>query len=185
MSEDVRRFLDDAARSSVGFDDSYQTIEAGQRQQQSVFAAFDAPVMDATKLLLNMTQVTPRPTDKKLQSTLDKIFIGCRGRERSEDPHVTIRVNREQVARVRLSDGGVMSNTGVHDDIVEVVQNDVLANPNKYIQNWNENNPNMTIPLVEEKQNELPTKDESYKEAEWYKKSQQIYVPDEEGTGQT
>ena len=134
--------------------------------------------------LFNMTQVTPKVTNKKLQDVLNKIFIGCRGRERSEDPHVTIRVNREQVARVRLSDGHVMSNTGVHDSIVEVVKRDVLENNRKYVENWNENNPSMAIPLVEEQQDELREKEESYKETAWYKEAQQLYAPDEERKGQ-
>jgi hypothetical protein len=54
---------------------------------------------------------------------------------------------------------------------------------NKYIQNWNENNPDHAIPL-KEKQNEQPKKDESWKEAAWYKEQYQAQTPQKESPRQ-
>ena len=59
----------------------------------------------------------------------------------------------------------------------------MAENPDKYVENWNENNPTMLIP-TRKRQDELRTKDEAWKEADWYKESQQVYATTEEGTGQ-
>ena len=59
------------------------------------------------------------------------------------------------------------------------------VNPNKYIENWNENNPDHAMPLKEQ-QHELSTKDESYKETTWWKEQQErerFFEANEEGAG--
>lgn len=130
----------------------------------------------------NMTQAQPKVTDPsgKIQDQLNRTFIGCRQRECNEPPHVTVRTPDNRVARIEISNGDVMAGSKGDSDIVEMVQKDLKNNPNKYIKNWNDNNPDMQISLIQEKQNEPSTKDESYKDAEWYKESQQFYASNEE-----
>jgi len=42
----------------------------------------------------------------------------------------------------------LMEPTRVDKDIIKAVQMDMANNPNKYIENWNENNPDHSLPLV-------------------------------------
>jgi len=137
------------------------------------------------EIIDNMTQVMPKVvvSDKQLQDKLNKIFIGARGKE-FEVPHTTIRTRDKREARLLLSTGELMEMSKVDKDIIEAVKADMKANPDKYIKNWNENNPDHAIPLKQEKQNELQTKDESWKEEAWYKEQQRLHASDEEGTWQ-
>ena len=84
-----------------------------------------------------------------------------------------------------VTDNKILSDTGVDNDIIEAVQADIREDPNRhndYIKEWNKNNFDHTTPL-KDVPNELPTKDESYKEAKWYKDAQQAAsMAYEEGT---
>jgi hypothetical protein len=132
----------------------------------------------------NMTRVQPKVmvADGQLQSRLDRTFIGAYQHE-YEAPHITVQMKDRRTARLLLSTGQLMESSSVDKDIIKAVQADMQNNPNKYIANWNENNPEHQIPLTKEKQNELPKKDESYKEASWYKESQKVSQPYEENQG--
>ena len=67
--------------------------------------------------------------------------------------------------------------------LIDAVRQDILNDPNKYIENWNENNLEHAIPL-KEKQNEQPKKDETWKDAQWHKDLQQIIAAEEKNTGE-
>ena len=134
----------------------------------------------------NMTQVDPKAigSDSSTQIKLQRHWIGCKGNE-YEAPHATIRSPDNIKARVRLRDGSLMEPSKVDRDVIKAVQDDILENPNKYIENWNENNPEHKIPVKEKQSDEQQKKkDESWKEAAWYKDSQQISAAYEEGTRQ-
>lgn len=130
----------------------------------------------------NMTQVEPKVqvADGRLQSILKDTYIGAYPNE-YEAPHITIRMPDRRDARLLLSTGELMNkDTKVDKDIIKAVQADMRKDPNKYIQNWNVNNPDHAVPLKKEQQNELPKKDESWKEAAWYKEAQAILAAPEE-----
>jgi hypothetical protein len=152
--------------------------------------AQESPVVNAESVLTdasveNMTQVEPgvQVADSKVRAKFKGVFVGCRQRE-YEAPHVTIRMPDERIARLLISTGQVMDkNTKVDSDIIEAVQADMKRDINKYIANWNENNADHAIPLKQEKQNELPKKDESYKETAWYREQQRIQETTEKSQG--
>lgn len=86
------------------------------------------PVLDAmvAKLdvtLENMTQVQPKVVDPsgKLQNILKDTYIGCRGRERSEPPHVTIRNPDGRESRIEIETGVVMEGSRGNKEIVKLV----------------------------------------------------------------
>jgi hypothetical protein len=132
----------------------------------------------------NMTQVEPKVqvADKQLQDRIRDVFIGAYPKE-YETPHVTIRQRNKGQARLLLKTGEVMESTKVDKDIIKAVQADMKVDPTKYARNWNENNPEHAIPIKEEKQHELPKKDEAYKEAAWYKEQQRLSQTYEKGQG--
>ena len=119
----------------------------------------------------NMTQVTPKVSvsDGQLQAKLKKTWIGSKGLE-YEVPHVTVeqQFGDRHIARLLLSTGQLMEKSRVDPDIIKAVQDDMSSNPNKYIKNWNENNSHKKVPLKEDK-NDTYKKDETWKEAAWYK----------------
>ena len=125
--------------------------------------------------VFNITQVSPKVAagNSKLQAYLNKHWIGSKGLE-YESPHITIeqQFGDRHAARLLLSTCELMESTKVDKEVIKAVQHDMAQNPNKYIGNWNENNPDHAMPLKQEKQNEQPQKDESWKEAQWYKDSQ-------------
>ena len=133
----------------------------------------------------NMTQVKPKVAvdDKQLQDKLKKHWIGCKGLE-FEAPHASIRSPDNLKVRIRLRDGSLMDPPKVDKDVIKAVQSDIVNNPNKYFENWNLNNPDHKVLFEEQKQDEQPKKDESWKDAGWYKEQLQFYAPGEEGAGQ-
>ena len=142
------------------------------QDNDKIHVAGDITAFDAA--VANMTQVTPKVVvpDGQLQAKLKQHWIGCRGRE-YETPHITIRAPNEDLARLLLRTQELMEPSKVDKDVIEAVKKDLRNNPNKYIDNWNENNPNHAIPLPQEK-NELSKKDESWKNADWYREQQRI-----------
>jgi len=133
----------------------------------------------------NMTRVSPKVSvsDGQLQAKLDNTFVGARQRE-YEAPHVTVeqRVGDKPKARLLLSTCQLMESTTVDPDIIKAIQMDMRNNPEKYIKNWNENNPHKQLPLPQQK-NEQSKKDEMWKEAAWYKE-QQTFTAEEKNTRQ-
>jgi len=131
----------------------------------------------------NMTRVSPKVSvsDGQLQAKLDNTFVGAYQWE-YEAPHVTIRSKDGKTARLLLSTCELMEPTKIDKDIIKAVQHDMINHQRKYVDNWNENNPNHFISL-EENKNELPSKTETWKDAAWYKEAQRISSSDEEGPG--
>ena len=67
-----------------------------------------------------------------------------------------------------------MESSEVDAEIIKAVQADMRSSPAKYIRTWNENNPDHAVPLPQERQNDQPTNDESYKDTDWYREQQRI-----------
>jgi len=108
-----------------------------------------SPDVQSQMSVFNSPQVMPKVVDPsgKLRDKLEDTYIGCRGLERLEVPHVTIRTSDGLIARIEIASGDVMAGSKGDRAVVELVRKDLKENPKKYIDNWNKTNPQMVIPI--------------------------------------